>query len=98
LFIVSRTVVHYLSKYLLPETALPKALECREQFLEESAAPPPPGSSPPLRLVTFNILARAYAQSSHALSTLYDYLADPDMHLSEDFRLQLVVKELLAYR
>jgi len=98
---VTRTVVHYLTKRLLPETALPKALECRKAFIDSGdvvSSDPSFSSLSKLRLVTFNILASAYAKSSYALSTLYDYLENPDFLLSDEYRLQLVVKELLAYR
>jgi mRNA deadenylase 3'-5' endonuclease subunit Ccr4 len=99
--------VQYLSKPLLPETALPKALEYRHQYLQESEIEAQTeiqttdrsSSSPPtLRLVSFNILASAYAQSAYALSCMYDYLEHPEVLLSDEYRLQLVVKEMLAYR
>ena len=96
-------MVQYLSKQLLPEIDLPKVLECRHQFLQDSASITTAVASPcttpsPLRLVSFNILASAYAQSSYALSTMYDYIENQDMHLSDEYRLQLVAKELLGYR
>lgn len=93
-----RTVVQYLSRALEPETALSKALECRHKYLQDIISIPTTALAPALRLVSFNILARGYVQNTYALSSMYDYLENQEVHLSDEYRLQFVIKELLAYR
>ena len=86
-----RTVTLYLPHPITPEGPTPRMLDVRQDYLDT----PPLGS---LRMMTYNILASAYATSAHALQEMYNYVPDPDLHLAEEYRAQLVVKELLASR
>ena len=49
-----------------------------------------------LRVVTFNILAEPFAISDHAVHNIYAYC--PVEYLETEYRVQLVLQELIAYR
>jgi 2',5'-phosphodiesterase len=48
-----------------------------------------------IRVISYNILADAYATSDFAISHLYPY-CHPD-HLETEYRMQLILQELIAY-
>ena len=85
--------MQYFNKRLLPDTMTSKSVECRHDFLLNSVDSALPSC---IRLVCYNILSGVYTHNSRALIS-YDYLEDPEMTLSDEFRLQLIVRELLAY-
>lgn len=93
-----RSVTLYLNRPVEAEAPTPRSLEVRLDFFGDSAGEVkrfvPSACS--LRLMTYNILANAYATSPHAMYEMYSYVPSPEIHLSEEYRGALVVKELLA--
>jgi hypothetical protein len=87
-----RSVTLYLNRPIESAVPCPRALQVRRDFFFGSQG----GDRSSLRLMTYNILANAYATSHHAMNEMYSYVPAPEVHLAEEYRGQLVVKELLA--
>ena len=58
--------------------------------------PPHTGPSPCLRVITYNTLAEPFAISDYAVKSMFQYCPLP--YLETEYRLQMVLQELLAYR
>lgn len=97
-FLSGRSCVYYLNGTVQPYTPIFRnILDVRSSFLNNSCMQNKINinKNNGMRFISYNILADAYATSEFSINQLYSYCSAS--HLDTEYRIQLVLKELLAY-